>query len=750
MLPPVSARSGFGPRGPLFAVAADNTSLYLGEAGRLWKMTLPSGDRELVAFRAQLRLDIREPAPPPRPALTAGRSGPPRSIVSPRLSPDGRTLVFVALGYLWQQPLDGAPAPSSTGPAQRLFEGAAFEDWPTFSPDGQQLAFVHSEHGKPEIRVFDFETRQTRTVASGWWQPSWSRDGQRLVFGEIEYPTVRVVTVNLSDGTPERVTENRYWSPRPHFSADGQSLYYSANTTGTGTLYRLPLTAQAQPEPMTQLSRHLSDALVSPDGKWLAFRRNTEIWVAVLGDTPVTEEDVHQLSPEGGDTFAFTPDSSGVIYAAGNRVWRSPVAGGAPDEIPIRLDLQRPTPPPLLVRRVRVLVFPPTAGPARADAAGGFGPETSLLIEQGRIRWIGSERGRQLPRETVILDAGGRFAIPGLFDLHVHTWLHGARVNQRAFLAYGVTSVRQPGSALTWLNTLAGRSETTSDPVPRYFLSSEYFEGKVPSGGDFALLISNENDARTYVRRWKERGAQFIKVYPTLSWPLQRAVAEQASQLGLPVAGHGTSAEEVIRSVILGYAFLEHPMRLYDDVLQMLALAGTRWDPTLSVAGGSQLLLRDEPERLEDEKFRAFVPESCLGKDIGAGSAMDTISMRGEQVEIRASLRAAHRLGVKLQAGTDAQWCDYGFSLLWELEHFVEAGLPPVEVLRIATQQAAEALGAEDDLGTLEPGKLADIVLLDENPLDDIRNTQSIWWVMKGVWVFDPDELRPPAASAEN
>ena len=116
--------------------------------------------------------------------------------------------MFVALGYLWQQPLDGGPAPRTTGPAQRLFEGAAFEDWPAFSPDGQQLAFVHSEHGKPEIRVFDFETGQTRTVASGWWQPSWSRDGQRLVFGEYETPTFRVVTVNLSDGTKERVTEN--------------------------------------------------------------------------------------------------------------------------------------------------------------------------------------------------------------------------------------------------------------------------------------------------------------------------------------------------------------------------------------------------------------------------------------------------------------------------------------------------------------------------------------------------------------
>ncbi|MFQ5789876.1 MAG: amidohydrolase family protein [Acidobacteriota bacterium] len=198
---------------------------------------------------------------------------------------------------------------------------------------------------------------------------------------------------------------------------------------------------------------------------------------------------------------------------------------------------------------------------------------------------------------------------------------------------------------------------------------------------------------------------------------------------------------------MLGYAVLEHPMRFYDDVLQMLALAGTRWDPTLSAAGGTQLLLRDEPERLEDAKFRAFVPEWCIGE--GWARPIDTRSLRGDRVEHLASLRAAHRRGVKLEAGTD-RGCFYGASLLWELEHFVEAGLPPVEVLRIATQQAAEAVGAADDLGTLEPGKLADIVLLDANPLEDIRNTQTIWRVIKGGWVFDPEKLRPPESLSSN
>ncbi len=386
--------------GPQFAVAADNKSLYLGDAGRLWKIALPSGGREHLAFRARVRLEVHAPTPPPKWApATLGSSAPPRSVLWPRLSPDGRSLVFGAAGSLWHQRLDG-------GQAQRLFAGSALEREPAFSPDGRQLAFVRRQFGKDdEVRVFNFDSRQTRTVASGprLWALSWSPDGERLLFKERDPIPDRVVAVNLSDGKKEALAVG---GGRPRFSADGQSLYFTAE----GTLYRLQLKEKAKPEPVTQLARPLAQGTVSPDGKWLAFRRKMEIWVAPLGPDRVTEEDLRQLTPYH-DTFAFTPDSSALIYSTGNRVWRQPLERGEREEIPIRLELQRPTPPPLLVQRVRVLDF----------ATGGFGPETSLYIEQGRIRWIGSQGGRTLPRETVIVDGGGRFTIPGLFDMHVHT-----------------------------------------------------------------------------------------------------------------------------------------------------------------------------------------------------------------------------------------------------------------------------------------------------------------------------------------
>ena len=224
-------------------------------------------------------------------------------------------------------------------------------------------------------------------------------------------------------------------------------------------------------------------------------------------------------------------------------------------------------------------------------------------------------------------------------------------------------------------------------------------------------------------------------------------VAEEARRQGLPVVGHGSNGvEEIVKSVTLGYASLEHtltPTRVGDDVLQLLAATGTRWDPTLSTRG-HPLLLRDEPERLADAKLRAFAPEWAIREARAGGSSMWAIGeheARGRWVDLLASVKDAHERGVKLLIGTDRAWLPA--SLHWELEYFVRAGLSPLEVLRIATQEAAEAVGAEDELGTLEPGKLADLVLLDKNPLEDIKNTQSIWRVIKGGWMFDPDTMQP-------
>ncbi|MCH8015392.1 MAG: PD40 domain-containing protein, partial [Acidobacteria bacterium] len=304
---------------PRFAVSPDGQSLYHGQAGRLWKVELPGGAVEPVAFHASVRLDVPDPVAPAKSDLAvAGDARQPRSILDPKLAPDGRSLVFGAAGHLWQQPLEG-------GQARRLSQGSAFESEPVFSPDGTQLAFVHREKGKEEVRVFSFAGQHTRTLASGsiYWDPSWSPDGRRVVFvehggalGGASQCPCRVVAVTVEDGKREVLIGSRsQWSTRPHFSSDGQWLYFvarprpedSLNARLPRTLYRLRLGEEAEPEPLSQLTRRgISRALVSPDGTWVAFQRNLEIWLAPIGSAPISDEDVRQFSPEGGDTFAFT------------------------------------------------------------------------------------------------------------------------------------------------------------------------------------------------------------------------------------------------------------------------------------------------------------------------------------------------------------------------------------------------------------------------------------------------------------
>ncbi|HTS31949.1 MAG TPA: amidohydrolase family protein [Bryobacteraceae bacterium] len=710
-----------------FALSPDTKSLYIGDQGHLWKVLLPGGVKQALSFHADVKLELQEisqPVSAPSPEANSARV-----ILTPRLSPDGRTLVFAAAGFLWKQPLAG-------GKAERITTQGSASEWePAFSPDGR-LAYVHTERGEDSLRLLDLATGRETTLASaaGISSLAWSRDGQRLVAVTTAGFDQIIESFNIADGKREQLGEAGFWSPRPQLSADGRALFFSADTTGVGNLYRRVLAKDASPEAVTSFTRHLSDARLSADEKWIVFRRNHSIQIAPLAQPPASDSDVREISPEGGDSFALTPDGTFVIYSVGAHVFRQPLAGGRREEIRVALALPRSIAPPLLLRATRLLDFD----------TGTFSPPTSLLIQNGRIQSVGDAADRNLPNDAVVIDAAGRFAIPGLFDLHVHA----VGANEEAFLAYGVTSLRDTGGPIGALNALQDRAEFTSLPVPRYFFSGEIFEGDHPIWGDGFLQFDNQDDARAYVRRFHERGATFIKVYPSLSWPLKRAVADEAHKLGLPVVGHGSSPEEIIRSVALGFFSLEHNSTLnrdFDDIIQMLAASGTRWDPTVAVTGGDSLLLREEPERLADPKFKTFTPSSSIefAESADYYKSLPTGELRGTVASEIAAIAAAHAAGARFLIGTDAPNPSvfFGSSLHWELARFVEAGFSPLEVIRLATTGAAEAVGAHD-VGSLQKDRRADLVLLDANPLLNIRNTEKIWRVVKAGWLFDPNKLK--------
>jgi Tol biopolymer transport system component len=725
---------------PRFALAQDGRSLFIGAGGNLWRVSTADGAREEIPFRAAVHLQIAAPTPVPNIALPRVSETP--TVSSPRLTPDGRALIFGALGFLWRQRLDG-------GPAERLTEDDAFEREPAISPDGRHLAYVRGADGQQEIRVLDLESGADRTIHRGdyFWDLTWHPSGEKLVVASRGRGGFSVMGLDLADPGKEQLitrTGGGRFSPRPHFSRDGQWLYYRFDAVDTATIQRLSLAADAEPQPVAKMPSHLSHALVSPDGRWLAFRRNAELWIAPLDDdvTTVSEERARQLSHTGGVGFAFTPDGQSLIYAAEGRVWKRSLTDDAPGEVPIQLVVDREVARPLLLRRVRVLDF----------SSGAFGPEVSMFVEGGRIRWIDSESEREVPLETQVLDAEGRYAIPGLLDFHNHVGFvptfGGREGDETAYLAYGVTTVRVPGSEVGWVAALAERSSLTSSPIPRYMHAGDFLLGRMISYDERSLWLRSEDQVRSSIQHNKDAGASFIKVYRSLPWPLQLVAAREARQSGLPIAAHSMRMQEVVRGVTLGYTFLEHlepNSRFHGDVQQLLAISGTYWTPTLSIMGGTSVLFMEEPERSTDAKFCAFFPRSCRRDDEGRGPQLDSPqgqAAQGRQTSQLGTLREARAHGVNVLVGTDNPNFP-GVRIHTEMESFVLAGFTPLEVLELSTRRAALALGVAQDLGTLEVGKLADIVLLDSNPLEDIKNTQTIWRVIKGGWVFDPEALRP-------
>jgi Tol biopolymer transport system component len=537
---------------PRPAFGAARGAIYLGEKGKFWRVDAATGKRDDVTFSADIAFEFHPGSPPA--AYADKRPASPTSILTPWLTPDGASLIFTAAGYLWRQPLAG-------GPAQRQFDTSGFEWGPAaLSPDGKRLAYQLSEGETQQLRIVDLATGQSSTLVSeersGRYEPAWSPDGTKLVYTRFEVSPagltekVCVYLADLASGKQQKLTDaSTRWQPAAQFSGDGTWVYFTANAQ----VHRHPAETAGASEPITELKGFAANGQISPDGKWLAFRRNDEIWLAPRGTQPVKEEAAARFSPSGGHNFSFTPDGTALVYPTGSQVWRHPLKDGGRRQIDVQIKLSTAPPPPLLLRNVRVLDF----------KAGGFTGGTSLFVEDGRIKWIGTEAGHTLPSDLTVVDGGGRFAIPGLFDMHTHTATPIHRVSGRdvswmeSWIAYGVTSVVDMGSDIGTLNAWSDRRTGFGAPLPRIFSYGSFIES-MPLIWGGSVFAASEEQAREIVRLEKQAGAVGVKSYFTLPWPLHRAVALEALHQGLPVSAHGLFREEIVRGALIGHAMKAH------------------------------------------------------------------------------------------------------------------------------------------------------------------------------------------------
>ncbi|MFZ2906118.1 MAG: amidohydrolase family protein [Cyclobacteriaceae bacterium] len=718
--------------GIALALAPDAKTIYAAADAKLWRINTATASAEKINWKANVKMEVVKPATPKWKAPTAGSFNP-TTVMTPRLSPDGKIIVYAAAGALWEQSTNG-------GNAKKIWDENASQLDPCFSPDGKKIAFVTDRQGKRELNVFDFSTRKSKSIAAvdgySWiLQPEWSRDGKSILYqqtGALGAP-YKFIVVNAETGIDAKTiaTSGGNWNGRPHFSADGNAIYYTSRQGMFANIYKLSLQPDAKPEAITNIKRHIHDGLVSPDGTWAAFRRNTEIWIAPIKQQPLTDADFKLFSKTGGRSFTFTSNSQFIVYAEGSKISKQKITDNTVAAIPNHVTLTKPPQPPVLITEVRVLDF----------KTNSFTNPTSLYLENNRIAWIGDEKGKTISPQAIRINGEGKFAMPGIMDSHTHAAWTNQQITEDRLIAYGVTSVRDVGSRLDHINVLRDKGNATAQPVPRYFAGGDIYEGLVPLWGDAFFEINSKQEAIDYVQYSKTHGASFIKVYASLPWYVKSEVAAEANRQGMPIVGHGLSLEEITRSINFGINSLEHGGPSNDDIVKLMANAGTWLDPTPGIFGaGSTLKLGDSTNL--DKKFRTFTPEEEL-KAARPGRIPSDAQLAAWKGTL-ANLRRIHNSGVSMLDGTDALMTGvfHGPSVHWVLSFFSDAGIPNIDVLKIGTIKAAESVGAASDLGSIETGKLADLILLNADPLLNINNTLKIWRVVKDGVVYDPETMR--------
>ncbi|MCC6927764.1 MAG: amidohydrolase family protein [Gemmatimonadaceae bacterium] len=358
-------------------------------------------------------------------------------------------------------------------------------------------------------------------------------------------------------------------------------------------------------------------------------------------------------------------------------------------------------------------------------------PHAVVVVSDGRIAAVGAHDQVTIPPNAKRIDLTGRTIMPGLWDMHTHLMqMEWGPV----YLAAGVTSARDMGNVVDFIVPFRATVDSGLALGPRMPLA-----GLVDGGGPNAFGAENATtpeEGRAVVRKYRALGFEQVKLYSLLTPAVVRAIADEAHRLGMTVTGHVPTALTVAAAVDSGMDHIAHlPIRgdaSSDSVQRLIAHLrerGTVIDPT---ASWGELLQHSTAEPLANfQPGIAKLPPVLAQRIAAMGIAtVDSATAHARLARTLSIIGALHAAGVPVIAGTDEGVP--GFSVYREIELYVAAGFTPMEALRAATAVSAKAMGMEDRLGTLETGKLADLVVLDANPLERIANVRRVSLVMKG------------------
>lgn len=498
-------------------------------------------------------------------------------------------------------------------------------------------------------------------------------------------------------------------------------------------------------------------------------REVTRVSIAGLGLAPIGVWLDRSAGPDGGGSFfasvsgwstVIPPGWEGAVETLRAVEERTDAARAA--ELAARLG-ERPASG---IALTGASVFDPRSGEVT--------PGLTVVIEGDRIAALGPDGEVAVPVGARRIDVRGKTVLPGLWDMHTHL----SELDGLLHLAAGVTSVRDLANDLEQVTGLRDAWNDTGPSKPRGIgprvILGGFLDGPGPFAGPTKALVSTEEEAVEWIERYRELGYEQIKVYSSLDPELVAPIARAAHERGMKLSGHVPQGLTASQAVELGFDELQHTNFLFLELwgdegidtrtparftevaaraatvdlaspaveafVDLLAEREIVVDPTLAIFEAMFLTRPGEvspPYAAVADRFPAQMRRGYVGGGLEPPEGMEA-TYRKSFRRMQELVAKLHRAGVPLVAGTDAL---AGFALHRELELYVEAGIPAPEVLRIATLGAAEVAGRSDRFGTVEPGKLADLIVVDGNPAADVSDIRKVEWTIKDGTLYDVAEL---------
>ena len=740
---------------PTMAWTPDSKSLVFWSAGKIHRIDVASKQIANIPFHVKTTRRVQEAVR--FPVKVAPEQFDVKMLRWVEVSPRGNQVLYSALGYIYVRDL-----PNGT-PRRLTRQADHFEFYPSWSRDGKSIVYVtwnDESHGS--IRVAPAAGGEGRAVTSQpghYLEPSFSPDGTKIV-----YRTTRdgfltsalwsndpaIYVIPTAGGKPVRVSKT---GALPQFGASNDRVFFMTfEDEGKRALRSVDV--DGGDERQHAISAFATSFEVSPDEKWLAWTENFDAHVTPFVRTgksieiepKMTAVPVVTVTRDAGEYLHWSGDSKRLYWSLGPELFQRDLKDafafieGAPAKLPeapekgVHIGFSRPYDVPsgkLAFTNARIITM-------RGDEVIENG---TVVVDRNRIAAVGANVS--VPSDAKVIDAAGKTIMPGLIDVHWHGGMGSDQIIAQqnwvnyASLAFGVTTLHDPSNDTAEIFASSEMAKAGLIVAPRTFSTGTILYGaKAPFKAD----INSLDDALAHLRRMKAAGAFSVKSYNQPRRDQRQQVIEAARQTGMMVVPEGGSLFQHNMSMIVdGHTGIEHSIpvaKIYDDVVQLWSKSKTGYTPTLVVGYGGnwgENYWYQKTDVWADQRLQTFVPRRIIDarsrrRPMVPEDEFNHFSNAG----IAGKLQDA---GVSVQLGAHGQ--REGLAAHWEIWMFQQGGMTPHEALRAATLSGARYLGMDADIGSLEPGKLADLIVLDANPLQNIRNTHSVRYTMVNGRLFD-------------